>query len=784
MLPVVLFAYGQPTSLIFSTLAVLALAGLALHAGVHRLWLWLGVSLCVLRSLIAAPPSPVWLALTTERLLCATVDVRQLERQEAVAPMPASVTLTVRVTSPASGDDALLAGVLVRLRWYTPPDWVQRLARGDRVWVRARVRPIRRPTNQSGQNTEARLYAAGLRIEGRVLGGFPSAVVAQESLVDRALHGSVDRLRESASAFLVRARHREWLQAVLLGQRSALARDQWQLLSRTGTVHLLVVSGLHVGIVSALGWLVGRSVARVLPWLRDPSTLGLGCAIVASGLFVAVSGFGVPAQRAWLMAAAAAYGHRSGRPATAVAALAVAAFVVLLLDPLAALSHGFWLSFSAVAVLLFWFGPRRRSRSLWRTLCEAQAIVAIGLLPLLLALDLPVSVSGPLANLVAVPLVSWLIVPAGLLALALSAVAPVLAESVLKLVDAGVGVLLFWLHKVETLELSAAHALSLPPLAVVLFVGFVLLPNLGWARWQRAGAGFALALVLLPRDAVVAMGEFQVNVFDVGQGDAVLVRTREHRLLFDTGAPGFLGPSRTEAIILPAFKRLGVEALDALVISHDDADHAGGEAQILSAISVRWHLRSRTGSDTGRAFACRRGMRWSWDGVRFEFLAPIVPGGGSNADSCVLLVSNATGSARLLLPGDIDRATEHRLEWHDQKGELLLLAPHHGSRTSSSSAFVRRLAPSIVVFSASRFSRFGHPHSTVVERYRRVGARLVSTGVHGELRWYSAKPAELHSERCATLAWQRPPAWDCANVVGHRGGAGRQENSRRASTPE
>jgi competence protein ComEC len=566
-----------------------------------------------------------------------------------------------------------------------------------------------------------------------------------------ALPGPADRTRAALAARIAAATDGRGalLRALLLGDRTALTAGHWRALALGGTTHLFVVSGLHVALVAAL-------VAGVLRLAgRGPATaVGAAGATLAAGAYVLLSGAGLPAQRAFAMlvvALAASVGDRAPR---AVAALGWAASVVLVLDPRAVLDLGLWLSLLAVAALVAGSGRRRSSL---RTVAGVQLrITAVLTVPLVAAFGwLPLA--APAVNLAAVPVVAVLVLPAGLIALAGLVVGVPGAEAVLGVLERTLG---------EILEAAAAIGTPVTPASPPALVGLLALAAVAAAvlplppALRAAALCLALGLVAVPPPAP-APGQFRVHVLDVGQGLSVLVRTRRHAVVLDAG-PRFLedGPDAGALLVAPALRALGVHRVDELLVSHGDADHAGGVPGLRRALPV---ARVR-GPPTiaGRSGACRAPLRLQLDGVRLTVLhpGPEADAGADNRRSCVLLVRGAT--ARVLLPADIDRWVERRLA--PRIGPVdLVVAPHHGSRSSSGRALVRHLRPAAVVFPAGAPSAFGHPHADVVARWRAIGARTVVTGEAGMVSWDSARPRALRCWRATRDGWwraRRTPA-DC-----------------------
>ncbi|KTC10896.1 competence protein ComEC [Pseudomonas marginalis ICMP 9505] len=534
------------------------------------------------------------------------------------------------------------------------------------------------------------------------------------------------------------------LAALVLGDGSGLGADDWRILQDTGTVHLLVISGQHIGLLAGLIYGLVAGLARygfwprALPWL--PWACGLAfAAALGYGL---LAGFGVPVQRACVMAGLVLLWRLRFRHLGVWWPLLLALNGVLVLEPLASLQPGFWLSFAAVAVLLLTFSGRLGPWNLWQVWARPQWLIAIGLFPVLLVLGLPISLTAPVANLFAVPWISLVVLPLALLGTALLAV-PVVGEGLLWLAGGALDGLFRGLALLA--EQRPAWIPAQVPIGYwwVSLAGAVLLllPKgvpfrlLGWPM---------LLLALYPPRELVPHGQVEVVQLDVGQGLALILRTRHHTLLYDAG-PRSGDFDLGARVVLPSLRKLGVGALDMMVISHAHADHAGGAAAVVRALAVK---RVVGGETQGLPVflgtqPCISGEQWEWDGVAFELWQ--WPGAtSSNPKSCVLQVQ-ANGE-RLLLTGDIDRAAERALldsplavptDW--------LQAPHHGSRSSSSEAFVQGLAPKSVLISRGRGNAFGHPHPQVMARYQAVGSRVYDSAEQGAIRLQlgAFKPPEV-----------------------------------------
>lgn len=539
------------------------------------------------------------------------------------------------------------------------------------------------------------------------------------------------------------------LVALVLGDGSGLASDDWRVLQDTGTVHLLVISGQHIGMLAGLIYALVAGLARYGCWPRTWPWLPWACglAFTAALAYGLLAGFGVPVQRACLMLGLVLLWRLRFRHLGLWWPLLLAFNGVLVLEPLASLQPGFWLSFAAVAVLILTFGGRLGPWSLWQAWTRPQWLIAIGLFPVLLVLGLPISLSAPLANLVAVPWVSLVVLPLALLGTALLTL-PFVGEGLLWLAGGALDGLfsgLAWLA-----GLVPAWVPTEVPLGYwcVSLLGAVLLLLPKGVPFRVLGWPMLLLAVFPPREQV-PYGRVEVVQLDVGQGQSLILRTRHHTLLYDAG-PRSGAFDLGARVVLPSLRKLGVGGLDMMLLSHADADHAGGAKAIASGMPVK---RVVGGETEGLAAflgtqPCLSGERWTWDGVSFE-LWQWPAATNSNAKSCVLQVQ-ANGE-RLLLTGDIDRTAERAFlnsplavptDW--------LQAPHHGSRSSSSWPFLQRLAPASVLISRGRGNGFGHPHPQVLERYVAMGIRVYDSAEQGAVRFQLgafAPPVVARSQR-------------------------------------
>ncbi|MDD2056044.1 DNA internalization-related competence protein ComEC/Rec2 [Pseudomonas sp. GD03860] len=545
------------------------------------------------------------------------------------------------------------------------------------------------------------------------------------------------------------------LVALVLGDGKGLARENWEVLQATGTVHLLVISGQHIGLLAGLVYGLIAGLARLGWWPQALSWLPWACglAFVAALGYGLLAGFQVPVQRACMMLAMVLLWRLRFRHLGVGLPLLLALVAVLLWEPLASLLPGFWLSFAAVAVLTFTFSGRLGAWNRWLAWGRAQWLIALGLLPVLLALGLPISITAPVANLFAVPWISLAVLPLALLGTVLLPV-PLVGESMLWLAG---GLLdgLFRLLGALALWRPAWLPEPLPwPVWGLLGIGALLLLLPRGMPMRVLGWPLVLLVVFAPRERL-PHGQVEVWQLDVGQGLAFVLRTRHHAMLYDAG-PAMGDQDLGARIVLPTLRKLGVSSLELMLLSHGDADHAGGAPAVLRGLPVLKVLAGESSKLPAalQAQPCDSGQRWQWDGVSFSVWR-WAGARDSNQDSCVLLVE-ASGE-RLLLTGDLDAPGERAWarDWQATRVDWLQ-SPHHGSRSSSSQALLSATAPRGVLISRGRHNAFGHPHAEVMERYRTNGIEVFDSAVRGALRLRLGDFREPSGMRDQPRFWRDP----------------------------
>jgi len=656
------------------------------------------------------------------------------------------------------GAELPLHGTL-RLSWYDDaPDDLDACSRWQ---LRLRLKRPRGLVNPGGYDSERQALERGI-----VAVGYVRDDARNQRLVARAF--CVDALRERLSRGIAErvsdAHDAALLQAFSIGDTRGLDADDWEVARINGIPHLIAISGFHVGVAGAFGaalaWLLWTLWPRLGLRIAFPQAQAVAT-LVAATLYGILAGGSLPTVRTLLMIAVFALTRLARRNAGGAHTLALALLAVLVFDPLATLAPGFWLSFVGVAFLMLTLVRGGRSLpGFLRELSIGQCVMTVSLLPLGVWFFGEASLVGAFSNLIAVPLVSFVIVP---------------------------------LCLVGTLALLAAPPLAAVPFAVAAWISHQQWRLLEWAATWPAAHGYlpepapwALALALLgalwlflprgvPARALGLLlfapllwpnlhapenGAFSATVVDVGQGLSVIVRTRDHVLVHDTGARFPSGFDLGDAAVLPALHALGVSRLDTLVVSHGDNDHAGGAAAVVRAYAPARTLAGEPQRIDVAAETCAAGQTWTWDEVEFRVLSPVRNGDTESAHgndlSCVVLVSGRGG--RLLLSGDISSAVEPAVANEAGAGApLVLVVPHHGSRTSSSEAFLDALAPMLAVVSAGWRNRFHHPDPRIVARYAEADIPLENTASDGAVTLHF--PADAHPLLAARERERRRRYW-------------------------
>ncbi len=708
-----------------------------------------------------------WLALHGQGVLAAQLppawEGRVLTVPGRVVDLPDPQARRTRFLFRADAEaPATVRGRLLQVDWHddfgaTVAGPRVRLHAGERWRLRLKLRAPRGLGNPGPVDAERTMLARRIAATGHV--------ADPASAVRLAPARGVDAWRERMSARIgqsVPSPSSRFVRALALGDTQALSDPDWAALRADGLTHLIAIAGFHVGLVAGFFGLLAGGLWRLFPeagrcWPR-PAAMAVA-ALLGGIAYAGAAGYGLPTMRTVLMIAVVAAARAWRRPVRVADALAFALVAVLLADPLSVMAAGFWLSFAGVAWLAWCLpGQAGRGQGMLREFLSAQGVATVGLLPLTVVLFGQASLAGPFANLLAIPWWSLVVVPLALLGLLAELAWP-----------GGGGP--FWRAAAWCFDLtwplferlaSSRFALWWLPEAAW-FALPLALAGAFWLLLPRGVPGKALACLLWlpllwPARQLPAPGEAEVLVLDVGQGLAVLVRTATHLLVYDAGPAVRDGFDAGERVVLPVMRALGHARANRIVISHGDADHAGGLAALrreLPAVAVFAPPRSPVPA----AAACVAGERWNWDGVRFRFLHP--PPGFPylrNEASCVLRVETARGA--VLLTGDIGEVIERRL-LREQPAALradVVLVPHHGSGAAADPGFIAATGARLALVSAGHGNRFGHPRAQTLARWHEAGAEVLNTADSGALRaWLGRGGLQVREQRRWRARW-----WDAA----------------------
>ncbi len=529
------------------------------------------------------------------------------------------------------------------------------------------------------------------------------------------------------------------IRALALGERGMISRKQWQVLRNTGTAHLVAISGLHIGLAAGfiyaiIGFLWGR--ITFLSNRIASHKVAAGAALFAATLYAALAGFAIPTQRALVMTLVIMTALMRSQKVKPGKVICIALFAVLLIDPIAIMDPGFWLSFSAVA-FIFFSAPLIHRQGKIIDWVGIQFLLMLCLAPLTITFFQTVSLVGPIANAVVLPIISVLVVPLVLFACILLLVSQTLASWLLLLAGFLLHVCWIFLDLLSTwFPPTSGFSNSSMSALFLAFIGLVIL-LLPWAGKLRIVSLFLLLPLLgsslLWGKSKLRMGEVALTVLDSGQGLAIVIRTANHVLVYDVGAKYSDSFDVGSAVVVPFLRSQGVSHIDWMIISHKDNDHRGGFESVAKSLSIGYLLSGSPASlRKFPAHACYQGQYWVADGIRFTILHPEFKGNEKgNNRSCVLHVQSTYGD--ILLTGDIHRDAEQGLYTRNIVQADILLVPHHGSKTSSSWAFLRKVKPKLAIVSAGFQSRFNHPAKLIRKRYTALNIPLLNTAQSGAI---------------------------------------------------
>ncbi len=660
----------------------------------------------------------------------------------------------------------------LRLSWYYAE------VDADEQWqLEVRLKPPHGFMNPGGFDYEGWLFQHGIQATGYVRkSGLNKRIKNADwwsiNKIRQSLSRQIDQLTEIRSAA---SSNMSLVKALAIGDKSSISAQQWRVLANTGTSHLMAISGLHIGLAALFSYVLIRRLTPIFIIKRIPAQhVALVGSMASALLYALIAGLSIPTQRAIIMLfilSVMMLLRRNNRP---VDSLGFALFTVLLLDPLAVLSAGFWFSFSAVGVIFISLSSDKsgnaeettvysRMRCVVKNWLKLQLMISVFLLPLSLFMFQQASLVSPLANLLLIPYVSFLVVPVVLLAILSSFVFQGVSEQLftvsawlLEFIWPALSFLseqpyAYWVQgDVNVSELLLATV----ALLLILFSRQVLsfLVAQSSSRRHSVTASFTVlwlfrtiaCLLILPLflsdKQSLNRGDYQLTILDVGQGSAAVIQTQNHLLVFDSGARFSDKLDAGSGVVIPYLRSQGITELDRLIISHGDADHIGGAPAIIQYYpDVEVIGQDIEGLDTNNKRTCQQGHAWYWDGVEFSFLSPdseavsLSPGNKRNNRSCVLRVSSNSASA--LFTGDIEKEVERELIelYGDSLLADVLIVPHHGSNSSSTQSFINRIKPKISLISVGYKNRYKLPSQAVLSRYKQSGSKVIQTDKMGAI---------------------------------------------------
>ncbi len=662
----------------------------------------------------------------------------------------------------------------LRLSWY-----YGEVINADEKWqLEVRLKPPHGFMNPGGFDYEGWLFQHGIDATGYVRKSdlnerFENADWWSANKIRQSLSQQIDKLAEiqpktDSTMSLVKA--------LAIGDKSSISTFQWRVLANTGTSHLMAISGLHIGLAALFSYVLIRRMTPVFLMKRIPAQhIALIGSMLSALLYALIAGLSIPTQRAIIMLFVLSVMMLIRRNHRPVDSLGFALFIVLLVDPLAVLSAGFWFSFSAVAVIFISLSNDERLDAekitvfnrigkVLKNWLKLQLLISVFLLPLSLFMFQQASLVSPLANLLLIPYVSFLVVPVVLLAIVSSFIFQNISDQLFDisaiLLDFIWPVLsflsaqpyAFWVQgDVKIIELLLATSAMLLLLFSRRCLHFLISQIPDKQLKQRDSMSllwafrFVTCLLIIPLfvtdKPMLNTGEYQLIILDVGQGSAAVIQTQNHVAVFDTGAKFSDKLNAGSGVVVPYLRSQGIRELDYLIISHGDADHIGGAAAILelypNAEVIGQDLENL---NTENKKACNEGGSWQWDGVDFRFISPpageqFLSSGGKkrNNRSCVLQVSSESGS--VLFSGDIEKKIEYQLieKYGDKLASDVLIVPHHGSNTSSTSDFIQTVDPEISVISVGYRNRYKLPSSKVISRYKQSEHTVIQTAKSGAI---------------------------------------------------
>lgn len=633
--------------------------------------------------------------------------------------------------------------VPVYLSWY---GHYPALRVGDQWRFSVKLKPPHSLRNPGTFDYQRWLFVQGIRATGSVVSKKPQHLLHRDSW-----RFPINHLRQKIQSIIqqsvVHAPIAAILSTLTMGSKNLMKQSQWQVFQNTGTSHLMAISGLHVGLIAGIVYFLVRFLWSLFPWLvlRTPAPRAAAVvSLLIAIIYGLLAGFSLPTQRAVIMITVLMLGSLVSQAIPVWCRLLFAFFIIVIWQPFALWSASFWLSFAAVSWIAYGMGGRVQMLRGLKATVWLQFTIFIGLLPLTLFFFQQISLVALIANTIAIPWVGMVIVPLCFFATLISLFSVKLAHVLFWLTAKLLTPLWWWLQWLASWPLAVWHYAISPSWLLIPFMiaALLLLAPYGWpGRWL----GFIWALPLFFwKIPVPAQNAVWLTLLDVGQGLSAIVQTAHHTLVFDAGPRSHGGFDAGQSIVVPYLQTRHVRHIDVMMVSHGDNDHIGGAKAILARIRVGRILTSVPKHFASRAAYCHAGQRWHWDGVAFEVLSP--PEGEAyqgNNSSCVLRISTLKRS--ILLTGDIEKPRE---QWLLMQGDELhadiIVAPHHGSISSSSPRFVQVISPKMVLFPVGYYNRYNFPNHRVVVRYRSEGALVFTSASDGAIMVHIDPYGKIH----------------------------------------
>ncbi len=624
---------------------------------------------------------------------------------------------------------------LIRISWYWPDTSIKA---GQRWKMNVRLKKPHGHLNTAGFDYQKWLFEKGIGATGYVRNK------PKPELLDDISPFSLSVLRQKIADQVYQnfqqSQHLGLVLALSLGERGKLDKHHWEVLRRTGTSHLVAISGLHIGLIASLAFYIGRRGWQLTGIARFSSVqAGIYCALLAAVFYAFLAGFMLPTQRSLVMLGLIMLAVLWKRHINVRHVFVYTFCLVVLMNPMSILSASLWLSFGAVGLILFLLAGRLKQGNAWMAMGKINVLIGVGLMPILMLNFQQISLISPIANILAVPLLSLCVVPLLFCAVIFLWISPVIAEILFSLLEHILN--FFWEMLAFFAGLPAASMETHQPglIAVLLALVGVLLcfsPKGIPARYLGIVLCFPL---IFNQHKPLSEQQFRFSLLDVGQGLAGVIQTRNHILVYDAGPRYSSRFDMGQQVVIPVLKSLNATQLDTLLVSHADNDHSGGVQSILAHLPVDDVIVSSAGIVDRQYSLCQSKQNWVWDGVQFNLLSPPSTRffNGKNNNSCVLQVS--TPDFTLLLTGDIEQEAEQWLvnEYAETLRSDVLVAPHHGSQTSSSQHFLQHVAPHAVLISAGYKNRYRMPHKHVINRYERLGIKWWNTADTGAMTFDS-----------------------------------------------